>query len=108
MDSDITFVIPRGHQNLPRSVPGSDVDVYVAADDFERPIRISKRLQFRSERTDTGGFVDKIVANPGRVKDGLLTEREKVLRLALETLTRRTSAPDTRSGGNGTGTSCCS
>lgn len=32
---DIAYVIPRGHQQLPDAFPGSDLDVFVAAESFE-------------------------------------------------------------------------
>ncbi|NEU56295.1 hypothetical protein [Halorussus sp. MSC15.2] len=89
VDSDVTFVVPRGYRDLPHSVPGSDVDVYVADDDFEETVRLAERLGFGSSDSSTGvrGLVEKVASNPGRAMALLSSDRAKALRFAFETLT---------------------
>lgn len=93
-DSDVTFVVPRGYRNLPQSVPGSDVDVYVAADDFGEAVRLAERRGFGSNETETGvsGLVEKVVANPDRATEVLLSDPRKAVRFAFEALTDSESA----------------
>ncbi|MFP8890029.1 hypothetical protein ACLI4U_09675 [Natrialbaceae archaeon A-CW2] len=42
----VSFVVPRGHENLPNSVPGGDIDIIVRVDDFEQAIHLSEKLGF--------------------------------------------------------------
>lgn len=43
---DIKYVIPRSYRNLPKEVPGGDIDILVHANDFPDAIEISKGIGF--------------------------------------------------------------
>lgn len=43
---DITFVVPRGHTDLPDAVPGSDIDLLISAGDFEKANNIAESKGF--------------------------------------------------------------
>lgn len=68
-DADCRFVIPRGYRGLPDSVPGSDIELLVAPDDFERGMALVTEYGFSSPRTGPSSYlqlVDRALDRPGR------------------------------------------
>lgn len=81
-NSGIEYVIPRGYQNLPKSVPGGDIDIFVAADEFNTAITLAERYEFRPERQSgpLGAIIKKINENPVQNLQKGFREPKRVVR----------------------------
>lgn len=83
----ITYVVPRGYEDLPRSVPGGDVDVYVRADHFRPAIDRSKQLGLQpGGESGINEVISAIVADPKRAGAKLLREPVKAFSVVYGTL----------------------
>jgi len=49
-EKDIEFVVPRGYQNLPKSILGGDIDIYVYHSDFNKAIKIAKNVGYLKKK----------------------------------------------------------
>lgn len=79
----VTFVIPRGYQDLPNSVPGGDIDIYVHQGDFATAVRVAETQGFereRSSRSRLTTLVTKPLENPVQTCSVLLSNQRKLLR----------------------------
>lgn len=83
-DNGIQFVVPRGYQNLPVSVPGSDIDLVIKTDDFDTAVRILRKNGFSragSPLSRLNSLAKDAVQNPKRAKELLLTNRGRLYQL---------------------------
>lgn len=84
----ITYVVPRGWQNFPRSVPGGDVDVYVHSENFRAAIEQSQQLGLRpSGHSGMGELLSTILADPRNAADEFLREPTNAMSVVWDALT---------------------
>lgn len=48
--SNLTYVVPRGHQQLPHRTPGGDIDFIILPDHFDKAITIAEELGFHPKK----------------------------------------------------------
>jgi len=95
----ITFVVPRGYENLPRSIPGGDVDIYVRADHFRPAIHQSHKMGLeRRGGSSINQVISAIVADPKRAGHKLFREPIKAFSVVHGML----AGEDDLSGGQAT------
>lgn len=98
--NDIEYVIPRKYGELPTSIIGDDVDVYVAADDFETAITVCEQVGFeKSTSTPIKRIVSLLVRSawsPKVAAQTLFTSPRTIYQLI-----RREQQPERRYAGHG-------
>lgn len=88
-NKEINYVIPRGYQNLPKSVPGGDIDIIVQGSDYVKAIDICKQHDFSSTSTKTNniiGLVSRAVGKPSRAAEMIINEPRSVVREVTDTI----------------------
>jgi len=66
---NILYVIPRGHEHLPLTVDGGDIDIFISSIYFSRAISICREFGFRSKSLENSkllALIKKAVINPKR------------------------------------------
>lgn len=74
--SELRYVVPRGYQNLPKEVPGGDVDVVVHEDDYAEAMRLFERVGFEATSVSTRltDLAARGLQNYGRVVQHLVSD----------------------------------
>lgn len=95
--NNIQFVVPRGYQNLPDSVPGSDIDIVVKPDDFENAIETLQEIEFSkagSPLSRVSSLGRDALENPERSKELLLDDRARIYHLLKNAIFKRPKDPN--------------
>lgn len=78
---EIVIVVPRGHGDLPESVPGGDIDVIVYPDDFSQTIDMIRDIGFKppTKRKRAKNVVTPLINNPSRAASIALNKPKNAL-----------------------------
>lgn len=79
---NISYVVPRGHQQLPASTQGGDIDVIVEETDFGTAVRLCEEVGFATNHTpiqDVSNLVIDGLQNPQSVLSLLLNAPAELL-----------------------------
>lgn len=79
---NISYVVPRGHQELPKRTPGGDIDVLVADEDFSRAKEICEYNEFLAKKsnliTDVKGLLSEAILNPETTVDYIINSPSQI------------------------------
>lgn len=86
-EHNVTFVVPRGHSELPESTFGGDIDIYIQENDFKKAIKITQNVGFKPKLSEAGGIVHLAVnagREPIRAVDMFFNQIDEVLDLLID------------------------
>jgi hypothetical protein len=79
---NISYVVPRGHQELPKKTPGGDIDVLVADEDFNQAKKICEYNEFLARKsnliTDVKGIFSEAILNPRTTIDYIINSPNQI------------------------------
>lgn len=87
-NSNVTYVILRKYEDLPRSLPDDDIDIQIHGEDFDTALSICRSHGFSNEHSTTNNVVDLVrraVGNPDKVTRWLLNKPKDTLQLVSNT-----------------------
>jgi len=97
-NSDVRYVICRGHQDLPQLVPGADIDFFVYHEDYDQAKKILRRRGFSTPAktiwTNIRKYVKIALEKPKSAIKKLITDPTDLLRMLTDT----SSGPDSLRG----------
>lgn len=97
-EENMTYVIPRGYENLPGSIPGNDVDIIVVPSDYELAKQVSEEVGFHDQSTEgkLSDLVSKTANNPIRALRFAVDSPQNVIGMLDDALftTERSSRSD--------------
>ncbi|WP_181687172.1 hypothetical protein [Halorhabdus salina] len=95
-DENVQYVVPRGYRNLPKQVPGNDVDIVVAEDDYDQAKIASRSVGFEDRSIVKGGMkglLSGILSDPiGAIRFAYRNPRN-VFGILNQTLTSTENTP---------------
>lgn len=88
-DNDIRYVVCRGHQDLPQSVPGADIDLLVHHDDFKQTKKILQSEGFSTPKKtiwiNIRRYLNIALKKPKDAIRKVMTEPSDLLRMLTDT-----------------------